>query len=236
MNDVTSDWVDFWENQTVMNDRSWEKNMELFLSGSESFFPFHNKDVVLDIGSGPGFLAFFLKDRVDSIHCIDTSRRYVDEGRSRFSQNGNVSFDVIGSNYLDFSFLNDKKFSKIVCSSVIQYYKDIDEVEQLIIEVRKHAFSGAEMLIADIQVNMEPIKDLVGLLTTSFKNRYLLQVIKFIFKSFGGEYSKIRKNKGLLTLKKSDLDEITKKLQLNAEWRDDVLTLNNSRKHLLIRF
>ena len=61
MDNISSNWVDFWENQTVMDDRSWEKNMELFLSGSKTFFPFHTKDTVLDIGSGPGFLAFFLK-------------------------------------------------------------------------------------------------------------------------------------------------------------------------------
>ena len=35
-------------------------------------------------------------------------------------------------NYTDLSFLKDKTFSIIICQSVIQYYKDVSEVERLI--------------------------------------------------------------------------------------------------------
>ena len=144
--------------------------------------------------------------------------------------------DLLGEDYLDFTFLNGKQFSKILCASVIQYYKDLEEVEKLIVEMGKLAKPGAKLLIVDISVEHSTLKDMVGLLTTAWSKNYFLNVIGFIIKSFGGEYSHVRKELGLLTIHKSDLDNIVKKNNLSAEWRDDVLTLNKSRRHLLIQF
>ena len=236
MDKEVANWIEFWDHQTVMDDKSWRKNAELLIEGSQSFFPLGAEDKVLDIGSGPGFVADIVSGRVKSICCVDTSERYIEEGKARFSGKKNVTFNLLGEDYLDFSFLGSNKFNKILCASVIQYYRDLGEVEKLITEMGKVAEPGAKILIADISVEQSPIKDLFGLLTTAWRKKYLWSVISFIFKSFGGDYSRLRKGQGLLTIKKSDLDKIVKEHNLKAEWRSDVLTLNKSRRHLLIQF
>ncbi len=236
MTSTQKNWIDFWDEQTVMDGNSWHKNMELFVEGSRSFFPFNEEDDVLDIGSGPGYLAYFLKDKVKSIHCLDTSKGFIEDGKMKFAGDDKVTFSLLGEDYLDLSMLEGKKFTKIVCSSVIQYYKHIDEVQRLIREIQGVAAPSAQMLIADISVETSLFKDLSGLMKTAWKKKYLFQVIKFIVQSYTSEYADMRKNVGLLSIKQKDLDRIISSNNLTAEWRDDVLTLNDTRKHLLISF
>lgn len=54
-----------------------------------------------------------------------------------------------------------KKFSKIVCVSVIQYYERREDVEKLIEEVRKIAPPGAYFMISDITTG-KSLLDLLG--------------------------------------------------------------------------
>ncbi len=236
MSKTINNWIDFWDHQTVMDDDSWRKNSELLIEGCQPFFSFESDDRVLDIGAGPGLLADALVEKVKEIHSLDTSERYVSEGNQRFEKNPNAQFDLLGENYLDFSCLGEKTFSKILCASVIQYYKNIGEVETLILEMKKRSLPGGRMLIADIAVEHNLFVDLSGLLTTAWKKKYLLNTIGFILQSFRGDYSRIRKELGLLSIKKSDLDAIIKKHDLKAEWRKEILSLNKSRRHLLIHF
>jgi SAM-dependent methyltransferase len=236
MEETDKNWVDFWDQQSIMDDTSWNKNMEIFMTGSQSFFDFKEDDEVLDIGSGPGFLVHYIKEQVKSICCLDTSPAFVEEGNRKFGGDSHIQFFLLGDNYLDFSMLEGKQFSKIVCASVIQYYKDINEVNTLIREMKKYAQPSAQMLIVDIPLEAGIVKDLFGLLKTSWKQKYLTRILKFIVQSYTSEYAKIRKKTGLLTVRKEEIDRLIEDNHLTATWRSDVLTLNGARKHLLITF
>jgi SAM-dependent methyltransferase len=229
-------WIEFWDRQTVMDDQSWSKNVELFLKGAAGFFPFAPDDRVLDIGAGPGFLGLALRGRVAAYTGVDTSPRYVDEARRRLA--GLDGFEVLplGQDYLDFSFLRPRRFTRIVCASVVQYYQSVAEVERLVEEVQALADPGATLLIADIVTGGHGLADLAGLLKSAWENHYLLPVLRFIVRSLGGDYGQTRKSLGLLELRRGDFDAVVAHLGLHGEWRDDVLTLNKNRRHYLIRY
>lgn len=229
-------WIEYWDAQSDMGDGAWRKNAELFLEGSASLFPFGPEDRVLDIGSGPGFLAESIRGRVRAVHCVDTSRRYIEQGRQRLADAPNVTFSLLGEDYLDFSFLGSERFSRIVCASVIQYFKSVDEVERLIAEVRGHALPGALLLIADVPVQQHILRDLAGLLRTAWRRDYLWKVLRFTARSLRGDYARLRKTRGLLALRPEQLEACAARLGLRGEWSAAPLTLNDARRHFLIRF
>jgi len=236
MTQSAANWSQYWDTQSDMGDDAWRKNAELFLAGSEAFFPLSSQDRVLDIGSGPGFLAEMIRERVRHVHCVDTSPRFVEAGRKRLAGARNVMFTLLGPDYLDYSFLAGEKFTRIGCASVIQYFKSTEEVRSLIAMAQAHALPGALMLIADIPEPRPFLKDLAGLLRTAWRQRYLLKVLRFTLRSLWSDYSRLRKQVGLLTVKRDDLDAIVAGLGARGEWITAPLTLNDSRRHLLIHF
>lgn len=229
-------WVQYWDGQSDMGDQEWRKNMEIFLAGIRPFMSFQAEDRVLDIGSGPGYLAHFIHGQVRSVHCLETSRRYVEEGRRRFRELPNVVFHLLGENYVDLSCVAGERFSRIVCASVVQYYRDVEEVGQLIAAVKPLALPGARMVITDIAVEHRFWRDLVGLLSNAWRQRFLLQVLRFMVRSAVGPYGWMRRKRGLLIVRPEALDEIVARLGLRGEWIAAPLTMNASRRHYLIQF
>jgi len=229
-------WIEFWDQQQVMDDRSWEKNAELLLKGSAGFFPFQPQDRVLDIGAGPGLLGAALQGRVAAYTGLDTSPRYVAQARERLGPVPGFAFHELGEDYLDLSFLAPQQYDKIVCASVVQYYRDVGEVERLVEAVQRLAAPGAQLLIVDIPTGHGGWGDLLGLLKSAWEQRYLTRVLLFILRSMGSDYAQLRKSVGLLTLREDSFDGVVARLGIRGEWRDDVLTLNKNRRHYLIHY
>ena len=77
-------WIDWWDIETIVSHKTWDNNMEIFITATDPLLNYNSQDVILDIGCGPGYLATFLKDRVKEIHCVDTSQDYVERCKERF--------------------------------------------------------------------------------------------------------------------------------------------------------
>jgi ubiquinone/menaquinone biosynthesis C-methylase UbiE len=237
MKEIKNNWIDYWKTETIFKDANWRKNMEIFIRSTDPLLKYSMQDVILDIGCGPGYLAEFLKNRVKEIHCLDTSERYLDICRKKFARDQNVFFYKLSTeNYTDFSFFNAKKFSILVCSSVIQYYKSVIDVENLIEEVRRIALPGSKFLISDIQTNAGTFSNVCSILKTAFKEKFLFEALLFLFRARTSSYHKVLSSKGLLIITVEKLNELIDKLNLNAEILDARLTVNANRKHLLINF
>ena len=230
-------WVDFWQREKIIRDIIWKNNMEIFIEASNKILNYHSSDVILDIGSGPCTLVKFLKNRVKEIHCLDISEKYLKICKEKFSQEKNVFFYKLNTNnYTDLSFLNEKKFTKIVCLSVIQYYNTVDEVYNLINEVSRIASAGALFLIADIPMNKGKIYDIFSILKIALKRKFFIDTIKYLIQLKTSEYDKFRSTLGLLIFTDKVLKELIEHLNLNAEILDTKMTTNESRKHLLIKY
>ena len=238
MKDTTNNWIEWWNTENVVTTATWHNNMDIFVTASNSLLHYNARDIILDIGSGPGYLATFLKDKVNEIHCLDISQRYLDICQDKFSGHTNIFFYKLAEdNYTDFSFLESRRFSIIICQSVIQYYDNASAVENLIKEVERIALPGARFLIADIPITSSMIAHIYGLLKGAFKKKRLLEISKMLFHTIMTEkHRKAYFSSGLLTFSDEKLKRLIGKLNLDAEVLSSRLTVNENRRHLLIRF
>ena len=102
--------------------------------------------------------------------------------------------------------------------------------------VRQHAAPGALLLIADIPEPQPLLRDFAGLVRTAWRQNYLTRVLWFTARSLSGDYSRLRKRVGLLSVHRREMQQLLDKLGLRGEWLDTPLTLNDTRRHLLIHF
>ncbi len=237
MSDSANAWIPWWQAETITRDTDWRKNMEIFVRATRPLLEYGAHDVVLDLGCGPCALAEFIADSVKEIHCLDVSARYLDLCRKKFAGRDNVFFYKLDeSRYTDLSIFEDRKFSLVVCSSVIQYYRNIGEVEKIIREVRRIARPRARFLIADIPTRRGSLSDTLGLLKTGFRENYLLESMRVLYRKTMSDYRKRRSATGLLFFSISDLDRLIDRLDLSARILSTPLTVNANRRHLLVQF
>lgn len=237
MHNQTRNWIDWWKKENIVHEVNWRKNMELFIRATDPLLQYAPHDHILDIGCGPGYLADALKHRVRSIHCLDINESYVAIGQKKFVEHPHVFFHKLDENdYTNLSSFYDKKFSIIVCLSIIQYYRHKDEVEKLIEEVRKVALPGAKFLIADILTNERLAAQILGLIKTGWREKYLLESFKLLYRNVVSDYRQYHSSIGLLSYSTEELQRLIDRLQLNATILNTPMTTNANRRHLLIQF
>jgi ubiquinone/menaquinone biosynthesis C-methylase UbiE len=237
MNQRNNIWIDFWRSEKVTNETISGVNMEIFVNETSGIMRYNTHDILLDIGCGKAHLCDFLQDKVKEIHGLDVSDHYLEYCRNRFFQYKNLFFYKIDKNlYTDLSFLKDDYFTKIICLSVVQYYRNIDEVEILIKEVSRIASKGAKFLIADIPISKNYYIDIVSILIACARKRCLYRAIKYILELRFSDYKKTRTRKDLLYISKSSLCKVVEKLGVNFQILSDQITINKNRIHLLINF
>ena len=230
-------WTDFWKSENVTSETMSRLNMEIFIQSTEPIMKYNREDIVLDIGCGFGFLPAFLKGKVKEIHCLDISEKYLDICRKKFDRSNNLLFYKIDeNNYTDLSIVKAKRFSKIICLSVIQYYKNINEVERLIEGVQEIALPGAKFLIADIPKDTRPYSDIWSIIKMGAKGKCVYETFKHLIKLRVSDYYQVHSKFGLLVFSEDILNDLMRKHNLNAQIFTTQMTINKSRLHWLISF
>jgi prepilin-type processing-associated H-X9-DG protein len=237
MFEKSKNWIDFWKNEDISNEQISRINMEIFVQATYPIMKYNSKDIILDLGCGFGHLSGALKGKVKEIHGIDISQRFLDICKQKYEQYDNLHFYKLDeNNYTNFSFLDGHHFSKIVCLSVIQYYKNQGELENLIKSVKKIASKGAKFLISDIPTGNSSYLDMLSMMKVGIQNECLLKIIKHLFKHMISDYYRIRSTRGLLFFTKGQLQKISERLDIHAEILTNKMTINRNRVHLLISF
>ena len=150
MDNLHENWIQYWEKDDFWKDSTlWKINADLFLRQADKIVGFRKSDTVLNIGCGPGCLEPLLATRVKQLDSVDTAQQFVKLCGSKCSNHPNVTVALLGPDYTDLTFLS-RSYSLILCISVVQYYRDITEIETLITSARRVAMPGARMLIADL--------------------------------------------------------------------------------------
>ncbi|MCZ6855754.1 MAG: methyltransferase domain-containing protein [Gammaproteobacteria bacterium] len=102
--------------------------------------------VVLDVGSGPGFFALALADMVGeagSIIGVDINTRFVSDANKRASDRDNVSFHHVTDHRLPFP---DGDFDRVICKNVLEYVPDL---EATLFEVHRVLKPGGRLHVID---------------------------------------------------------------------------------------
>jgi len=235
MSTDVSPWARYWKDQTIFDDAILARNTRVFVRASERIMTYSAADRVLDVGCGSGDLIGTLAPRVREVCGLDTSRRYVESCRERFKAFENVTIEQIGARYTDFSMLGDREFDKIVCLSVIQYYREKDDLRSLIREVQRIAAPGARFLIGDILSGTSLVQDISSLLRSAVRDGEPIEVFRFLWRVRFSEYGKLRREIGLLSFSQDELLDMANDLEVKAEIIDG-LTVNRNRSNLLICF
>ncbi|GAB3991277.1 hypothetical protein GCM10028807_21010 [Spirosoma daeguense] len=233
---MASTWLDFWQKENKF-DNAMSNNYAYFLAKVEKYVTLSKTQRVLDIGSGPGNLEDAWHDRVAEIHGIDISQRYNEMGRDKHANHPTVFFhDLSPDDYLNFSPVANKQFDIIIVMSVVQYYRNADEVEKLLRNIKQLAAPGAKALICDIMVGGGIIKDIVSIVNQSVREGRLFAMMKLLFELRFSSYHEVRKANGFLELPELQWLALARKVGLNAQFTNEPLTLQKDRKNLLIKF
>ena len=212
-------------------------SMGYFVRATDPIMRYSSEDVVLDVGCGAGYLHEELKDRVQEIHGVDIAQRYLDYCKVKFEHFDNCHFRKLDENhYTDLGFLPEKRFTKIVCLSVIQYYERETDLEGLVRSVQRVAAPGALCLISDIPMRGATGGDAWSLLGLALKEQHLFDTLGYLLKMRFSEYHDVRAREGVVYYPVDGLNQLAADMGLDAEVLTDQLTVNKSRCHWLIRF
>ncbi|AQG79696.1 class I SAM-dependent methyltransferase [Spirosoma montaniterrae] len=233
---MSATWLDFWQNKNEFDD-SMTTNYAYFLDRVEQYIPLSKTMRVLDIGSGPGNLEDAWYNRVGEIHGLDISTRYNEIARAKHAQHSNVFFhDISADDYLDFSPVAGRQFDAIIVMSVVQYYRNAAEVEQLLANIKSLAAPGAKALVCDLIVEEGVLGDVLSILGRSLRQGKLLSMLRLLVRLRFSDYYKIRQQNGFLIVPERDWLAMCKRLNMNARFVPEPLTLQQERKNLLIEF
>ncbi len=239
-NGTISSWRDFWSAPLAhdfQTEASWNKNAKLFAERSHTILGYRDDDVVLDVGSGPGATAEALRTRVAEVHCAEVSEAYITAARKRFQGSPNVTYHELGADYTNLEFLAPRKFSLILCNNVVQYYRSVAEVENLILSAKKVAAPGARMLIGEILTDSGvALRYFRDSLREARREKYLGLLVGGFMQLAKIRYMKYRNTFRTLELPERELRGIIDRLGLDAEILDTQLSFFPHRVHLLIRF
>jgi 2-polyprenyl-3-methyl-5-hydroxy-6-metoxy-1,4-benzoquinol methylase len=231
-----STWLDFWQQKNEF-DESMSMNYRYFLDHVEAHVSLTPQTRVLDIGSGPGHLADAWQGRVGRLVGLDISQRYNDLVRTRHARHPNVvTIDLDATNYLDFSAIAGQQFDVIVVMSVVQYYRNAAEVEQLLTNIRAVAAPGATALLCDLIVKPGMLGDIVSAMWRSLKQGQLVSMLGLMVRLRLSAYYRTRQQNDLLAIPEADWLQMCNTLTLNARFLPEPLTLQHDRQNLLIRF
>jgi 2-polyprenyl-3-methyl-5-hydroxy-6-metoxy-1,4-benzoquinol methylase len=212
-------------------------NYAYFLKKVENYIRPSSNAVVLDVGSGPGNLEDAWHNRVKEIHGLDVSERYNKIAREKHKEHRNVFFyDLPADDYLDFSMLRSRRFDVIIVMSVLQYYRNKEEVCRLIENIRKHATPGAQLLLCDLMVKSSFLKEIFEVLSNAMKEGKFFSTLALFFKLRFSSYYRVKKEAGFLVLSEDEWIEIIETLKLDARFIKEPLTLQQSRRNLLVKF
>jgi 2-polyprenyl-3-methyl-5-hydroxy-6-metoxy-1,4-benzoquinol methylase len=149
---MLQNWLEFWQSKNSF-DEKMQDNFSCFLSKIGKYITLSKELTVLDWGSGPGYIADAWHNKVKEIHGADVSERYNAIASAKHSKHHNVFFHHIDpDDYLNVKMLPVVKFDLVVVMSVLQYYRNKEEVKQLLKNLLLHTAPNGTILLVDFIV------------------------------------------------------------------------------------
>ena len=231
---MDSNWIAYWNQDSAMTGDLWPAQSDFFVRQIQKILSFGPDDLLLDIGCGHGHGIAALAQSVKEAHGADTSAYCVRQAAARFAGRGNLHFHQLPpENYLALETLPVRGLTRIICVSVVQYYKCIDELQTLIRNANNIAAPGCHMLLADLLVDYSLCKDIAGVLLGGLLSGTFTAKLQEVFSGHHGSYKKTRKQNPLLMPSYEELRRIAREENALLRFIPRNLTGNCFRAHAL---
>lgn len=232
---ASSAWREFWDHQDAIDDAFWERHISHFLRRAGDMLDLGPEDTVLDIGSGSGHFALAVASGVREVHCVETSPRYAAECRARLADVPNAHVHLISPGTPGPYDGLGRTFTRINCLSVIQYFDRREDFEAMLVALKPVAAPGARLLVGDIRVKGSLAADVCGSLAGGVRSGMLREKLRLLWRMFRRGYRGARKAR-LMDYTEQGLLAAAARQGVAASFVDQPLTLNATRRHLLVRF
>ena len=167
-------------NYDIMNDLMSLGMHRLWKSRCVEIFNPEQKDVILDVGSGSGDIAYELskKNLNLELYLLDLNKKMLDQGKKRFKNENNINFIESDAEKLDF---NDNFFDKYIISfclrNITNYKQSIKEAYRVLKPGGKYCClefsSPRSSIISDFyKVYKSKILPLLGDVVANDRNAY----------------------------------------------------------------
>jgi len=228
---ISSGWTNFWAGQKQSFNTIMKINTTFFALRMEKLFHLKPTDEILDYGCGPGFLADHLAAKKISITGADINKYFIEYSRANHPESLfiQVTPDTeINKKLLDEQ-LKGKKFDYIILLSIAQYFKNAEELENVIRLLFSYKKKKGKIIIADvIDENTSSLADALSLLRHCVKKGMILAFIRFMVYLLFSNYSRISRKTKLLRISEQSISRIAANNLLDFE-KINGLTIHSSR-------
>lgn len=232
---ASEQWMGFWNSQDAIDDAYWERHIRHFLDQARDALDLGPDDVVLDIGAGTGHFAQAIAAQVAEVHCLESSARYAQECRRRLEGTPNAFVHQAPPGRPGGFPRASRPYSVVNCLSVIQYFDSPDDFEAMLAGLREVAAPGARLLVGDIRIRGSLLSDFAGSIAGGLRSGLLQEKLRLMWRLFRSDYRSARKAQ-LLDYSEDELLRAARRQGLDACFVDRPLTMNATRRHLLVRF
>jgi len=229
-------WDKFWKDQRQSFYAVMKIATGFFVSQIEKVYHLKPTDDILDYGCGPGFVADSLGAKNIRTTGADINEFFIAECRKNHPASlfMLVTTDIAANKNILDEQLKEKKFDFIILLSVVQYLKNVSDLEALIRLLRTYLKENGRLIIADVlDENTSSMKDAFALFMHCIKKGRIGAFVGFISYLVFSNYRTISKQNKLLQVPEQAIRDMAKQNELQCE-KVKGLTLQISRSNYIL--
>lgn len=230
------DWDSFWKDQKQSFNDVMRISTTYFAIQLEKLFAIKPGNEILDYGCGPGFLADYLETKKILITGADINPLFIEQSKKNHPASlfMHITTDAAVNKKIFEENIKAKKFDFIVLLSITQYFRNGEEVANVISMLLPYLKENGKVIIADvIDPNTSSRSDVVSVLLHCVKNGKAMAFFRFMFYLFFSSYRKLTKNVKLLRLSALFMAEVANRNLLNCK-QVKGLTIHSSRTNYIL--
>lgn len=231
-----NEWSGFWKTEGEAFSSIMKINTNYFALQLTRRLDVRTTDEILDYGCGPGLLADVLIPDGFHVQGVDINDFFVAECKRKYPDHNflTISTELPATDQTLFKAFGEKKFDRIILLSILQYFKDHDEIELLLKMLQKYIKPGGMIILADvIDERTSSIKDLISLAYRSVITGKIVSLFRFVSYLLFSNYRKISRSRPLLALPSETVQTIASRSSFSVR-EVDGLTIHASRTNYIL--
>lgn len=232
-----SSWANFWKSEGQPFAEIMDINTGYFANQAIEILGLKPGDQILDYGCGPGLLSNHLAPAKIYVAGADINPHFLEQCRRNHEGAVfiHISEDFNKTQKILEVELPNKRFDFIVVLSIIQYFKNEDEVKCLFDLLVPYLKQNGKIVVADcLNAKTSAIRDVISLLFQSIRRWRATAFIKFIFYLLFSNYRSISNDAKLLRVSNQLFLAIAEKHNLSLE-EIKGLTIHSSRTNFVLK-